>query len=308
MATSASTSTTPVSSTSLTHITRARPWTVSAIIVEIIKYFLLIVLSVTYILPFFWMVTSALKNDSQVYTVPPVWIPNPALWNNFIDAWVATNFNLYMVNTVFKYAVPVTIGTILSSSIVAYGFSRLRWPGRDALFFLCIATMMVPYQVTMVSLFITFKNLGWINTFLPLVVPAYFGNPYFIFMLRQFFLTIPQELSDAARIDGTSEFGILFRIILPLAKPALAVVGLFAFMGAWNDYFGPLIYLSRQELYTLALGVENLRRAIGQTGSMRLAYPYLMAASTMMTLPIFIAFFFAQRTFIEGISLTGIKG
>jgi ABC-type glycerol-3-phosphate transport system permease component len=281
---------------------------ISGWIVEIVKYFLLVVLSATYILPFYWMVTSALKDDPQVFTVPPVWIPNPAFWNNFWDAWTVTNFSLYMVNTIFKYAVPVTIGTVISSAIVAYGFGRLRWPGRDALFFACIATMMVPYQVTMVSLFITFKNLGWVNTYLPLVVPAYFGNPYFIFMLRQFFMTIPQELSDAARIDGASEFGILIRIILPLAKPALAVVALFTFMGAWNDYFGPLIYLNKQELYTLALGVENLRRALSQTGSMKLAYPYLMAASTIMTLPIFIAFFFAQRTFIEGISLTGIKG
>ncbi|GAB4513027.1 MAG: carbohydrate ABC transporter permease [Anaerolineae bacterium] len=277
-------------------------------LIEILKYLLLIILAVSFTLPFFWMVTSALKDDSQVYTVPPVWIPNPAHWNNFWDAWNTYDFNLYMINTVFKYAIPVVIGTTTSSAVVAYGFSRLRWPGRDVFFFICMATMMVPFQVTMVPLFITFKHLGWINTYLPLVVPSFFGSAYFIFMLRQFFLTIPEELSDAARIDGASEFRILWQIILPLAKPALTVVALFQFMGAWNDYLGPLIYLNQQRLYTVALGIENLRRTMSQVGRIELAYPYLMAVSTIVTLPIVVAFFFTQRTFIEGISLTGMKG
>ena len=275
---------------------------------QIVKYLLLIVLAFSFVLPFYWMGSSALKDDPQVNTVPPVWIPNPAYWNNYWDAWSTYDFNLYLINTVFKYALPVAVGTVISSAIVAYGFARIRWPGRDILFSICLATMMVPYAVTMVSLFITFKQLGWINTYLPLVVPAYFGNPYYIFMLRQFFRSIPEELSDAARIDGASEFGILFRIILPLAKPALTVVALFTFMGAWNDYLGPLIYLNQQDQYTIALGIENLRNTIAQVGATKLAYPYLMAVSTIVTLPIFVAFFFAQRTFIEGISLTGLKG
>ncbi len=275
---------------------------------QIVKYLLLLVLAFTFVLPFYWMGSSALKDDPQVNTVPPKWIPSPAHWNNYWDAWSTYDFNLYLMNTVFKHALPTAIGTVLSSAIVAYGFARMRWPGRDILFSMCLATMMVPYAVTMVSLFITFKHLGWINTYLPLVVPAYFGNPYFIFMLRQFFRTIPEELSDSARIDGAGEIGILFRIILPLAKPALTVVALFAFMGAWNDYLGPLIYLNQQDQYTIALGIENLRRTISQVGATKLAYPYLMAVSTIVTLPIFIAFFFAQRTFIEGISLTGLKG
>jgi ABC-type glycerol-3-phosphate transport system permease component len=213
-----------------------------------------------------------------------------------------------MFNTVVKHALPVAIGTVFSSSIVAYGFARLRLPGRDMLFYVCLATMMIPYAVTMVPLFITFKHLGWINTYFPLVIPAFFGNPFFIFMLRQFFMTIPQELSDAARIDGASEFGILFRIILPLAKPALTVVALLQIVFTWNDYLGPLIYLHQQEQYTLALGIENLRRTIAQVGATPLAYPYLMAVSTVATVPILIAFFLAQRAFIEGISLTGLKG
>jgi multiple sugar transport system permease protein len=281
---------------------------VSGWILEILKYLLLIALAFSFVLPFYWMGSSALKDDSQVFTVPPVWIPSPAHWNNYWDAWNIYDFNLYMMNTVFKQAIPVMVGSVFSSAIVAYGFGRLRWPGRDIVFSICLMTMMVPYAVTMVPLFITFKHLGWINTYLPLTVPAYFGSPFFIFMLRQFYLGIPQELSDAARIDGASEFGILWRIILPLSKPALAVAALFSFLGAWNDYLGPLIYLNQRDQYTIALGIENLRRTIAQVGATSLAYPYLMAVSTIVTLPIFVAFFLAQRTFIEGISLTGLKG
>jgi len=277
-------------------------------IVEVLKYVLLIILAVSFMLPFYWMASSALKDDSQVFTVPPIWIPIPAHWNNFWDAWTIQDFNLFLVNTVVRYAAPATIGAVLSSAIVAYGFSRVRWPGRDLLFSLCLATMMIPGQVRLVPLFITFRHLGWLNSFKPLVIPAFFGNAYFIFLLRQFFLTIPQELSDAARIDGASEFGILFRIILPLARPALAVVGLFSFMWAWNDYFGPLVYISKRSHWTIALGIAKLRSAIYEVGYSRLDYPYLMAVSAIVTVPILLAFFFAQRTFIEGISLTGLKG
>ncbi len=275
--------------------------------IETIKYIVLILLSISYILPFFWMVTSALKNDAQVYVVPPIWIPNPAFWENFIHAWNSQPFNLYVLNTIFRYAIPVTIGNVLSSSIVAYGFSRLRWKGRDTLFYLCLATMMIPFQVQMVPLFMIFKKFGWINTFLPLVVPAFFGSPFFIFMLRQFFMNIPAELSDAARLDGASELDILFRIILPLSKPALTVVALFSFIWAWNDYLGPLIYVHDNTKLVLALGVENMRRAFMFNATVRNAYPYLMSVSTIVVLPILLIFFFGQRLFIEGISLTGLK-
>jgi ABC-type glycerol-3-phosphate transport system permease component len=171
-----------------------------------------------------------------------------------------------------------------------------------------MATMMIPWQVTMVPLFITYKNLGWINSYLPLVIPGMFGHAYFIFLLRQFFMTLPEELSDAARIDGASEFGILRRVILPLSIPALSVVALFRFLWAWNDYLGPLIYLNKEEMWPLALGIERMRQNITTMGVNVLAYPYLMAVSTIVALPIIILFFLAQRTFIEGISLTGIKG
>lgn len=276
---------------------------------EVLKYLLLIILSFTFMLPFIWMFTSALKDASQVFTVPPTWIPNPAYWENFYNAWTEMPFNTWLYNTVIKYAVPATVGAVVSSAICAYGFARLEWRLRDALFAICLATMMVPGQVTMVPLFIVFKKLGWVNTYYPLVIPSFFGGgAYNIFLLRQFFMTLPSELSDAARIDGASEFGILFRIILPLAKPALTVVALFRFMGAWNDYFGPLVYLSGQDQWTLARGLERLRGSAYEVGSSRMAYPYLMAVSSLITLPILVAFFFAQRTFIEGISLTGIKG
>jgi ABC-type glycerol-3-phosphate transport system permease component len=286
----------------------ARGRNYAALVTAIVRHIILIILAASFMLPFYWMVSSALKDDSQVYTVPPVWIPNPAHWNNFVDAWLQYDFNSYIINTVTRYAVPVTLGVTLSSAIVAYGFSRLRWPGRDVLFFICLTTMMVPFQVTMVPLFIIYKRLGWLNTYLPLVVPGYFGVPYFIFMLRQFFLTIPEELSDAARIDGAGELGILFRIILPLARPALTVVALFQFMGAWNDYLGPLIYINKDKLYPLALAIDHLRSQLAGVGIAPMAYPYLMAVSTVGTIPILIGFFFTQRTFIEGISLTGLKG
>ncbi len=286
----------------------ARGYSAVGLVGSILRHLILVILAVSFLLPFFWMVTSALKNDSQVYTVPPVWFPRPTHWSNFADAWLQYDFNLYMVNTVVRYALPATLGVTLSSAIVAYGFSRLRWRGRDILFFVCLTTMMVPFQVTMVPLFITFRRLDWLNSYLPLVVPAFFGSAYFIFLLRQFFLSIPEELSDAARIDGASEFGILFRIIIPLARPALTVVALFQFMSAWNDYMGPLIYINRDQLYPLALGIQRLRTMLSGVGIAPMAYPYLMAVSTVATVPILIAFFFAQRTFIEGISLTGLKG
>jgi multiple sugar transport system permease protein len=275
---------------------------------ELLKYAMLFFITFVFAFPLFWMVTSALKSDPQIYTLPPIWIPIPAHFYNFIDGWNRLDFTTMAINSVFRYTLPVVIGTVLSSTFVAYGFAKVKWPGRDALFFVCMLTMMLPWQVTMVPLFITFKNLGWINSYRPLVVPSFFGSAYFIFLLRQFFKSIPEELSDAARIDGASEIGILFRIILPLARPALAVVALFTFIWSWNNYLGPLIYINQDHLFPLALGIQRLNRIANSMGTSGNAYPHLMAVSTMIALPIIIAFFLAQRTFIEGISLTGIKG
>ncbi|MFN8466884.1 MAG: carbohydrate ABC transporter permease [Caldilineaceae bacterium] len=273
-----------------------------------LKYIVLLALAFTWAFPLFWTVSSALKDDPQIYTVPPVWIPSPMHWENFYDGWTRYDFNRAAFNSIFLYSLPVTIFTLISCTLVAYGFSRIKWRGREGLFWVCIATMMLPWQVTMVPLFITYKNLGWINTYLPLVVPSMFGTAYFIFLLRQFFMTIPEELSDAARIDGASELGILWRVIVPLSTPVLAVVALFRFLWSWNDYLGPLIYLNQEQLYPIALGIERLRKTATGMGNTAMAYPHLMAVSTLVALPIIIIFFLAQRTFVEGITTTGLKG
>ena len=296
--------------TQLTVTHYSQPWHERALdlLGQILKYAVLIVLAISFLLPFYWMVSSAVKNDAQVYVVPPIWFPRPQFWENFWNAWNSETFNLWTFNTVVRYAVPATVGTVLSSSLVAYSFARIDWKGRNAIFAIVLATMMVPDWVRLVPLFVIFKTLGWINTFNPLVVPAFFGNAFFIFLLRQFFLALPLELSDAARIDGASELRIFVRIILPLSKAALAVVGLFTFMNAWNDYLGPLIYINQVDKWVLTLGVGRLRSAVDEIGNRKLAYPWLMAVSSLITLPVFLAFFFAQRSFIEGISLTGLKG
>jgi multiple sugar transport system permease protein len=223
------------------------------------------------------------------------------LWQNYPSGLTFIPFARYLFNTLLICAL-VVIGVLISCSLVAYGLARIRWQGRNGLFYIIIATMMLPFQVTMVPLFVVFARLGWVDTFLPLFVPAFFGNAFFVFLLRQFFLTIPPELTDAARVDGCSEFGIYWRVVLPLAKPALATVGLFAFMNTWNDYVGPLIYLSDTSKYTLSLGLATFSSQYG-------SYPgMLMAVTAVMTIPIIILFFVTQRTFIQGITLTGLKG
>ncbi len=270
---------------------------------RVLLYAAVVLLGLTFAAPLLWMLSTSLKDDPQVYVVPPIWVPNPIRPLNYVEIFTRRPMALYFLNTL-KYSVPTAFGVLISCTLVAYSFGRMRWPGRDAVFFLCLATMMIPFQVTMIPLYITFKNVGWINTYYPLVVPAFFGNAYYIFLLRQFFASIPEELSDAARVDGCTDGRILAQIILPLAKPALAVVALFQFMGAWNDYLGPLIYLSRDEMFPLALGLQSLRASFQE----KLVWPYMMAASTMMILPVIVIFFITQRTFIEGITVTGLKG
>ena len=288
------------------HHQRSRRLGLASIVAKALLYAVILVLSASFLLPFLWMISTSLKNDPQVYVVPPIWFPQPMLWSNYLGAMSRLPWGTYFLNTL-KYAVPSTLGVVISSAIPAYGFARLRYKGRDALFFLCLATMMIPFQVQMIPLFIVFRKLGWVNSYLPLVVPSFFGSAYSIFLLRQFFLSIPGELSDAARIDGCGEGRILWSVIMPLAKPALAVVGLFQFMGAWNDYLGPLIYLNNQKQYPVALGLQQMR-AVSHSAGQTLVWPYLMAASTVVIIPILVLFFFTQRTFIEGITVTGIKG
>lgn len=273
-------------------------------VARILFYALMIILAFSFAMPLLWMISTSLKTDPQVYHVPPIWIPNPVRWINYPEALTSRPFGTYAWNTL-QYALLTVAGALVSSTLAAYGFARLRWPGRDILFYLCIATMLIPFQVRMIPLYLIFQKIGWINSYKPMIVPAFFGvNAYFIFLLRQFFMTIPQELSDAARVDGCSDLGILFRIILPLAKPALAVLALLQFMNAWNNYIGPLIYLNEESLYPLALGLQQFRTMFQEA----LMWPYLMAASTATILPVIVLFFLIQRLFVEGITVTGIKG
>lgn len=270
---------------------------------KVVTYALLLVLSLVFLMPFLWMVSTSLKDTEQTYHVPPIWVPSPLRLQNYPEALSAQPFGIFFQNTLF-YAALATVGTVLSAAVVAYGFSRIRWRGRDLFFFVCLCTLMIPFQVRMIPLYLTFRTLHWLNSYRPLIVPAFFGNAYSIFLLRQFFMSLPLELSDAARIDGANELSIFARIVLPLARPALAVVGLFSFIGAWNDYLGPLIYLNQPNKFPISLGLQQF---MGQFVE-KLAWPYLMAASTVTILPILVLFFFAQRTFIEGISISGIKG
>jgi multiple sugar transport system permease protein len=272
-------------------------------VTPLLKYAVLLFCSLNFLLPFLWMVSTSLKDTPQTFHIPPIWIPWPVRLQNYPEALTRQPFGLFLFNTL-QCAVPSSLGALVSCSLVAYGFSRIRWRGRDVLFFICLCTLMIPFQVRMIPLYLVFKELRWLNTYNPLVVPAFFGDAYYIFLLRQFFLTIPQELSEAARIDGANELQILARVILPLARPAIAVVALFQFMWAWNDYLGPLIYLRDPQMFPIALG---LQRFVGQFVE-ELAWPYLMAASTVTILPIVLLFFVTQRTFIEGITVSGIKG
>ena len=270
----------------------------------------LIFICILMIIPFMWMVSTSLKTLPKTMEYPPRWLPQPIVWHNYVDVFTSekANFLLWTRNSLIVEVLSVS-GTMISSAIVAYGFAKIKFKGRGTLFALMLSTMMIPFSVQMVSLFTIFRWLGdhtgtpWLGTFKPLWVPSWFGSAFSIFLLRQFFMTIPDELSESARIDGCSELGIFFRIILPLAKPALVVVGLFAFMGTWNDFLGPLIYLQRPEQFTLGLGLQNYQSQQGGTD-----WNYLMAASVLVVLPVLTLFFLAQKTFIEGIATTGIKG
>lgn len=267
----------------------------------IVVQILLVIAGLAFLVPFLWMLSTSLKVDTQIFVYPPIWIPNPFAWENYPKAISYINYLKYFENTLI-IAIVSTVGVVISSSLVAYSLARLRWPGRDLLFVLTLSTMMLPFAVTLIPLFIVFKTFGWIDTFNPLIVPHFFGSAFFIFLLRQFFMTIPQDLSDAARIDGASELGIFIRIMIPLTRPALATVGLLQFLNSYRDFLGPLIYLTTETKYTLSIGLTMYSSMHATEWSL------LMAASMIMTAPIIVLFFFTQRTFVQGITLTGIKG
>ena len=269
---------------------------------KITVYAALALVSLVLILPFLWIISTSLKGDEDIFTTPPQWIPTDIRWENYSDVFDRMPYLIYFRNSVFVTVMTI-VGVVISSSLVAYAFACLRWPGRNALFIFVLATMMLPMQVTMIPMFVLFKEIGWLNTYKPLIVPAFFGGGAFnIFLLRQFFLTIPKELFEAARIDGCSEFRIYWNIVLPLAKPALATVAILTFMFSWNDFLGPLIYLSDQLKGTLALGLALF------VGQHQTEWGMLMAASVLMMIPMVLIFFFFQRYFIKGFVMSGIKG
>ena len=269
---------------------------------KITTYTILIALSFTCLVPFYWMIRSSLMDMSQIFTMPPEWIPSPIRFSNYKEALTMLPFAKYFVNTIFIVVLTVS-GTVITSSLCAYSFSRINWKGRNTIFGILLTAMMIPFAVTLIPTFIGWEKLGFVNTYVPLIVPAWFGGGVFnVFLLRQFFMNIPKELDEAARIDGANHFIIYSRIILPLSKPSLIVVGLFSFMASWNDFLGPLVYLNDSAKYTLSLGLMQFQ------GMYTAQWQYMMAASAVVVIPTIIIFFIGQDYFIEGIAMTGMKG
>jgi multiple sugar transport system permease protein len=277
---------------------------------KLLVYAVLVLLAIPAMLPMTWMVSTSLKSDKQVFategkTSPVVslasLVPKPVQWSNYPSALKRVPFRIYLRNTVMLCLINV-LGAVLSSAVVAYGFARLTFVGKPVFFVAMISTMAVPPQVTMVPVFALFRMLGWYGTYLPLTVPAFFGAPFFIFLMTQFFRTLPEDMAEAARLDGASEWGIFARVVLPLARPALATCAIFQFIWTWNDFLGPLLYLNDPRKFTVAYGLEEFMSKNGGQWTL------LMAGATLFTVPIIVLFFFAQKTFIQGIATTGGKG
>lgn len=267
-----------------------------------IVYALLLAVSAATLTPFIWLVRSSLMNPAQIFGYPIEWIPRPFEWGNYREALTAVPFGRYFWNTMVIEALTLA-GTLLTCTIAAFSFSRLRWQGRNLIFGILLSGLMLPYAATLIPTFIMWQKLDAVGTITPLVAPAWFGGGIFnIFLLRQFFMTIPRDLDEAAYLDGATPLGVLIRIILPLSKPALIVITVFTAISVWNDFLGPLIYLSDDTQYTVALGLRSF------SGMYTAQWDYLMAASTAVLLPVVVLFFIAQRYFVEGITLTGIKG
>ncbi|MFD0961231.1 carbohydrate ABC transporter permease [Paenibacillus chungangensis] len=267
------------------------------------KAFLYIIVSavaLSMIIPFVWMLSASLKKESEIFGFPIQWIPETFYWSNYVEVWTRVPFLTYYMNTV-KLAVLITLFQIVTCSLAAYAFARVRFPERDKLFFLYIATMMIPYQVMMIPQFMLMKQFGLVDSHWALILLGAF-NPFGVFLFRQFYMTIPEELSEAARIDGLTEFGIYWRIIMPLTKPAIASLVIFTFMHSWNDFLGPLIYLTSDSLYTLQLGMQHFQTEYNTE------YALLMAAAVSAVIPTVLVYVFAQKYFVEGMASAGIKG
>ncbi|MBT2760315.1 carbohydrate ABC transporter permease [Paenibacillus sp. ISL-20] len=262
----------------------------------------LIIISIMFIVPFVWLIRSALMDLSQIFVMPPEWIPHPFRWDNFTRALTVLPFGTFFVNTLV-IVISTLIGTVVTSTIAAFGFSRIQWKGRDIVFAILLSSMMLPSAVTMIPSFLGWKWLGFYDTFYPLIAPSFFGGGMFnIFLLRQFYMGIPKDFDEAAVVDGATYFQIYARIILPLSRSAVIVVALFTFLASWNDFMGPLIYLKSDSRFTLALGLQMFQ------GTYSAQWDLLMAASAAVVLPCVIVFLIGQRYFLEGITLTGLKG
>lgn len=268
---------------------------------NIMKYLTLILVSIIMIFPFYWMVRSSFMTDREILTTPIIWIPNNFDLKNYIEAFRAVPLARYFLNTIIIVVFGV-IGAVLSASITAFGFARINFKGKNLWFALILSTMMIPYTVIMIPQFIMWTKVGAFNTFYPLIIPAFFGHPFNIFLVRQFYAGIPKEYDEAALVDGANYLTIYSKIILPMSKPALTSVGIFTFMSAWNDFMGPLLYLDDYNLKTLSLGLQSF---MGQYTNQ---WNLLMAASVLIVLPMIIVFFFAQKYFIEGANFSGLKG
>jgi multiple sugar transport system permease protein len=274
---------------------RAHPW----------LYTLLIALSAVFAFPFVWTLLTAFKAPYEIYMFPPPVFPEQFRWNNFVEVWKQAPFLLFLINTLTVVVLSI-IGDVTTASLVAYGFARFRFPAKNFLFLMVLSVLILPQEVTIIPQFLIFRSLNWLDTLKPLILPAFLGGGAFnIFLLRQFFMTIPRDLDEAAMIDGAGSLRILWQIMLPLSKPALATVCIFSFLFHWNDFFRPLIYLNTTERFTLSLGLRFFQTA-AERGGQPLEH-LLMAASIMMTLPVLLLFFSLQRYFIEGITMSGIK-
>lgn len=271
------------------------------IVKKIVWYGILLLIAIAFLTPIVFMFLGAFKTTQELARVPFNWLPDRISMDNFKSVFAKIPFFLYLQNTLLIVVFNI-IGSIVSNTLVAYGFSRINWPGRDKVFVLVIVTMILPFQITMVPLYLLFNKLGWIGTFLPLTLTCFFGNPFYIFLLRQFLIGIPQELSDSGRIDGAGEFRIFWQLTLPLAKPALATVAVFAFIRSWNDYIGPLLFLQDPKLYTLSLAASMLKSRLDPQ------WTVLLALGSMLVLPVLILFFVLQKYFIQGVTMSGIKG
>ena len=266
-----------------------------------IGYMLLLIGSGIVMIPFFWLVSTSLKDPANIFLDPPQWIPDPVRWDNYVKAFSVMPFPAYLLNTV-KITLACLVLQVMSCSIVAFGFARMRFPGRNVLFIVLLSTMMLPAQVTMVPVFKIWSALGFYDTFIPLIPPAAFGSAFFIFLLRQYFMSIPMEMDEAARTDGAGTFQAWWKVPLPQTKPALAAVAIYSFMAHWNDFMGPLIYLSDPGKRTLALALWAFQ------GQYVTDWHLLMAASTVVMLPLLVLFFAAQKYFIQGVVISGVKG